>query len=81
VEFLKSNDGLRPCLDDASIKKHLPLRREIHHLYCGVETIKASGKGGVPLSWCHFIAEATSPVRSEKKEQEQKPTTPAHSEQ
>ncbi len=37
--------------------------------------------GGSFLSRCHFIAEATSPVRSEKKEQEHKPTTPARSEQ
>jgi hypothetical protein len=31
-------------------------------------------------SWHHFIAEAISPVRSENKNKEQKPTTPAHSE-
>jgi hypothetical protein len=41
--------------------------------------IKAYGKGGFSLSRHHFIAEVTSPVREENKEQEQKPTTHAHS--
>jgi len=46
----------------------------------GPEVIKACGEGGFFLSWHHFIAEAISPVRSENKNKEQKPTTPAHSE-
>jgi hypothetical protein len=46
-----------------------------------MEVIKACGEKGSSLSWRHFIAEATSTVRSENKEQEQKLTTPAHSEQ
>jgi hypothetical protein len=32
------------------------------YVYSGLEAIKASRRGGVPLSWCHIIAEATSPV-------------------
>jgi hypothetical protein len=27
-----------------------------HHLYSGLEVIKACGKGGFSLSRCHFIA-------------------------
>jgi hypothetical protein len=73
------------CLGDASVKKHLPLRGElgnqISHLYTGLEVTKACGERGFSLSRHHFIAEATSPVRSENKEQEQKPNTLAHSEQ
>jgi hypothetical protein len=53
---------------------------QICHLYSELEVIKACGEGGSFLSRCNFIAEATSPVRSKKKEQEQKPTTPARSE-
>jgi hypothetical protein len=56
-------------------------RDQIRHLYIKMEVIKACGEKGSSLSWRHFIAEATSPVRSENKEQEQKLTTPAHSEQ
>jgi hypothetical protein len=44
-----------------------------------MEVIKAWGKEGFSLSQPHFIAEETSPMRSENKEQ--KPTTPAHIEQ
>jgi hypothetical protein len=57
------------------------VKDQICNLYSGLEGIKASRKGGSSLSGHHFIAEATSPVRSVKKEQEKKPTTPAHSEQ
>ncbi len=46
-----------------------------------LEVIKACGKGAFSLRWRHFIAETTPPVRSEKKNREKKPTTPAHSEQ
>jgi hypothetical protein len=83
--FFNKIDAYILCLGDASVQKHLPLRGELGnqmcHLYGGLEVIKACGKGGFSLSRRHFIAEATSPVRSENKEQEQKPTTPAHSEQ
>ncbi len=41
---------------------------------------KASGKAGSSLIRRHFISEAISPVRSEKKVQEQKPTSPVYSE-
>jgi hypothetical protein len=70
---------------DASIKNHQPLCGELYdqicQLFSELEGIKANGKGGSSLSRFHFIAEAISPVRSEKKEQEQKPTTPVYSEQ
>ncbi len=66
-------------------KKHQPLCGElgnqIRYLYNELDGIKPVAKGGLSLSRRHFIAETTSPVRSENKEQEQKPTTTAHSEQ
>ncbi len=42
------------------------------------EELLAAGEGNKMATQRHFIAEATSPVRSEIKEQEQKPTTQAH---
>ncbi len=51
--------------------------KSIRHLHSGPEVIKACGKGAFSLSWRHFIAETTPPVRSEKKNREQKPATPA----
>jgi hypothetical protein len=63
------------------VSKNTFLFWEIKYATYIVEVIKACGKGGLSLSRHHFIAEATSPVRNENKEQEQKPTTPAHSEQ
>ncbi len=81
--FLNHKAALILCLSEASAKQHLPLPGEllnqIRHLYSGLEVIKARDEGGSFLSQRHFIAETTSPVRSENKEQ--KPTTPAHSEQ
>jgi hypothetical protein len=35
----------------------------------GPEFIKACGEGGLPLNRRHFVAEATSPMRNENKEQ------------
>jgi hypothetical protein len=44
-----------------------------------LETIKARVGGGVLISWRHFIAEATPPVRNKKKNK--KPITPVYCEQ
>jgi hypothetical protein len=57
------------------------LGNQIRHLYSELKVMKVCGERGFSLSQHHFIAEATSPVRSDDKEQEQKLTTPAHSEQ
>ena len=42
---------------------------KICHLHSGLEVIKARGKGGQLPQSVSLIAEATSPVRSENKEQ------------
>ncbi len=77
--LFKLKDGKRPCLDDVSIKKHLPLCGKLYyqitHLYSGLEAIKASKRGGVPLSRRHIIADTTAPV-CEKNKKRSRPLQP-----
>ncbi len=69
--LVRLKDGQGPCLDNVSVEQHLhfygELQYQIRYLYSGLEAIKASEEWGVPLSWCHIIAETTSPVWEKNK--------------
>jgi hypothetical protein len=72
--LFRLKDGLGPCLVDANTTQHLPLHgkllQKIRHLYSGSEPIKGSIGEEVSLNGLQKIAEATSPLKYKKEEEE-----------